>query len=138
MVAKRIRAAELDPDEVLAPALRATLSEWCGGHARTAMYLMREAVPEAIANERGMVGEEELEVARRIVGRRLNQALSGADRLLLSGIHAEGMDACRSEADEDRAGRLFANGQILAVPPRSGHTRTTFTVHPLVAAELPT
>lgn len=138
MVAKRISAAGLDPDEVLAPALRSKLAAFCGGHARTAMYLMREAVPEAIANGQASVGEAELEVARRIVGRRLNQALTGADRLLLAGIHAEGMDACRSEADEDRAGKLFANGQILAVPPRPGHTRTTFTVHPLVAAELPT
>ncbi len=137
MIKKRIRAAGLDAEEVLPEPLCRQVVAWCGGHARTAMYLMREAIPEMIVAGRSSLAAADLDKAHRVVGRRLNSALTGADARLLAGVRDSGMMACTTEADEDRASRLFESSQILAVPPSPPSTRTLFRVHPLVESELP-
>lgn len=131
LLQKRIRMVDLDPDTCVVEGGLAELGKQSGGMPRYALRMAQRAVDFA-----------RREGSPKITQSQIKRAVDEEGEAMARGLREEDIDilgrVSRSHRlpGDTRAGRLFADGRILALPPGPGERLTRYVVHPLLAQEV--
>lgn len=120
-----------DVDQVVAGALLDRLADASGGLPRHAIQMTHHAVEAALLADAPRIEPAHVDDGIQRVGESLALGLTGEDFDVLAAVDRRGV-----LPGKDRAARLFADGRILAHAPAPGQRRPSFSVHPLLAADV--
>jgi Cdc6-like AAA superfamily ATPase len=130
---QRILSLRVDKADIDSATMREAcerFSNESGGHPRHAIMLLRRAVKNAILSGRSSVSSEDCDAASQEIREWLVLGLNAPAYAILRKVERQGI-----LTGDDLAGRLFADGRILASPPDASGA-PGFMVHPLLKLAL--